>query len=379
MRRLLTIGHSYVVALNRRLAHEVAVQGGGRWDVTAAAPAAFSGDLRPIRLERGSDEACRVVPLPVHFSRSPHLMFYGRGIRDLLGQPWDVVHCWEEPYVAAGAQIARLCPRGARFVFATFQNLPKQYPQPFRWMERQVLRRADGWIAFGRTVHETLAARDGYGRVPSRIIPPGVDTARFRPDRDARARVRAELGWDDTRAVVGFLGRFVRAKGTAVLTSALDRVKAPWRALFVGGGDERPALEVFAAAHPGQVRIVTNVPHDDVPAYLNAMDVVCAPSQTTPAWREQFGRMLIEAMACGVAVAASRSGEIPHVVGGAGTVLPEDDVDRWAEALETLLGDAATRRVHAEAGIARVQERFAWPVVAREHLQFFDDISGTPC
>ena len=63
---------------------------------------------------------------------------------------------------------------------------------------------------------------------------------------------------------------------------------------------------------------MTGVAHDDVPEYLNAMDLLCAPSQTTARWREQFGRMLIEAMACGVPVVASRSGEIPYVVGDAG-------------------------------------------------------------
>src|SRR5258705_6619033 len=55
-RRLLTIGHSYVVATNRRLAHEMAVQGAGEWSVTAAAPARFRGDLRPIRSEEHTSE-----------------------------------------------------------------------------------------------------------------------------------------------------------------------------------------------------------------------------------------------------------------------------------------------------------------------------------
>ncbi len=81
-------------------------------------------------------------------------------------------------------------------------------------------------------------------------------------------------------------------------------------------------------AHPGRVRVLTGVAHDDVPEHLNAMDLLCAPSQTTTRWREQFGRMLIEAMACGVPVVASRSGEIPHVVGDAGLVVDEADVGR---------------------------------------------------
>ena len=68
LKRLLTIGHSYVVAQNRRLAHEMARQGSGEWDVTAAAPARLRGDLRDIELESIPSEACTVVALDV---RSP--------------------------------------------------------------------------------------------------------------------------------------------------------------------------------------------------------------------------------------------------------------------------------------------------------------------
>jgi phosphatidyl-myo-inositol dimannoside synthase len=373
MKRLLTIGHSYVVALNRRLADEMARQGNGCWSVTAAAPESYHGDLRPIALERGSDEACDVRGLPAHLTRFPHLMFYG-GLRKVLAEPWDMIHCWEEPYVTAGAQVATLAPAGVPLVFATFQNLSKQYPPPFNWMERRVLHRADGWIAFGRTIYETQAARPGYSDIPSRVIPPGVDTNRFTPDAEARRRVRSDRGWHDDIPVVGFLGRFVPEKGLALLTAALRRVAEPWRALFVGGGDSRSELDALAASYPGRVSIATHVGHDEVPGYLNAMDVLCAPSQRTPRWREQFGRMLIAAMACGVPVLASRSGEIPHVVGDAGLLLGEDDVEAWTTAIRDVLSNPELRRDLADRGLRRARLEFAWPVVARRHLEFFDDV-----
>src|SRR5437762_1491541 len=76
-RRLLTIGHSYVVAMNRRLAHEMAVQSDGSWQVTAIAPARYRGDLGPITVEPVPGEASRLEPLRVHCDRLPHLMWYG--------------------------------------------------------------------------------------------------------------------------------------------------------------------------------------------------------------------------------------------------------------------------------------------------------------
>ena len=65
------------------------------------------------------------------------------------------MHCWEEPFVLAAAQIARAVPDRTAFVVSSFQNLDKRYPWPLSAFERRVLRRANGWIAFGETVHDT--------------------------------------------------------------------------------------------------------------------------------------------------------------------------------------------------------------------------------
>ncbi len=373
-RRLLTIAHSYVVTLNRRLAQELARA--GEWDVTAVAPTRYRGDFGWLALDAGTDEACDVRGVPVRGSRSAHLMRYGGAFGSILREPWDLVHCWEEPYVVAAWQVARGLPAGVPLVVATFQNIAKTYPPPFRWIEGAVMRRAAGVIAFGRTIEQTLAAR-GFGGLPTRVIPPGVDTALFRPDAARGGDRRRALGWTDG-PVVGYVGRLVPEKGLAVLTAALDRVAAPWRALIVGSGPEEGAVRRWADRHPGRVALVTDAGHADVPAWLDAMDLLCAPSLSTPAWREQFGRMLIEALASGVPVVASDSGEIPFVVGDAAVVVPEGDVAAWAAAIEALLGDAPRRADLAARGRARAVEVYAWPVVARRHLQFFDELMGAP-
>jgi phosphatidylinositol alpha-1,6-mannosyltransferase len=373
MPRLLTIGHSYVVATNRRLAHEMAVQGKGRWEVTAVAPAKLAGDLREVALEPMSDEANALRAVDVKIGAIPHLRFYRR-LRSVLADAWDVVHIWEEPYVVACAQIAAAAPASARVVPATFQNIVKRYPLPFRYLERRVMQRANGWIAFGHTVHEALCTKTEYTARPSRVISPGVDVDRMRSDPDAGADVRRHLGWGNDIPIVGYLGRFVPEKGLTTLMQALEAVRTPWRALFVGGGPMEDDLKAFAAARPDRVRILTGVRHEQVPQHLNAMDMLCAPSETTSRWREQFGRMLVEAMACGVPVIASRSGEIPYVVDEAGILVEERHVPQWTAAIEQVLGDAGKRRDLSARGLARVHERFALPVVARAHLDFFEEL-----
>src|SRR5262245_54759045 len=104
-RRLLSLGHSYVVGANRRLAEEIARAGRGRWEVTVAAPTYFHGgnDLRPVYLQRTDADGLSLVPLRAYLTRYVHVFLYSPRLRGLLADSWDLVHCWEEPYILAGA------------------------------------------------------------------------------------------------------------------------------------------------------------------------------------------------------------------------------------------------------------------------------------
>ena len=375
-RRLVSIAHSYCVALNRRLAHEMAVAGAGEWEVTAVAPSFFQGDLRPVRLEMSHDEACRLEAVPAHFSKHIHFMLYGGRLREVLRKEWDLIHCWEEPYILAGGQVALWADKRAALVYATFQNIEKQYPPPFNRIEQHSMNRASGWIAFGQTIEQTLGKRPCYSERPSRVIPLGVDFDKFHPDAEAKERTLRNLGWSAARPpVVGYLGRFVAEKGLDVLMRALDQTASPWRALFVGAGPLEDQLREWAMRYTDdRVKIVTGVKHDDVPQYLNAMDMLCAPSQTTTAWREQLGRMLIEAFACGVPVVASDSGEIPHVIADTGLIVSEKDETAWAQAIAGLIEDSSRRAEMSKKGIDRARADYSWPRIAKQHLDFFDEL-----
>jgi glycosyltransferase involved in cell wall biosynthesis len=348
--------------------------GGTEWEVTAVAPSFFHGDLRGINLEGMAGEPCRLEAVPVYITNRIHFMMYGRRLRQLLQSSWDLVHCWEEPYIFAGAQAAWWTKPQTPFVFWTAQNIAKRYPPPFSWLERFCLERCAGWLACGQTVVDALLPR-AYDRKPYRIQPLGVDLDRFRPDLEAGAEIHRQLNWQVSGPpVVGYLGRFVAEKGLPILLSALERTKTYWRALFVGGGPLEKQLRHWAVRYPNRVRVVTGIHHEQVPAFLNAMDILCAPSQTLPRWREQLGRMVIEAFSCGVPVIASDSGEIPHVVQDAGVIVSEKDVNGWSHALSELLETPTGRRELSVRGIARAQDTYAWPIIARGHLDFFAEL-----
>jgi glycosyltransferase involved in cell wall biosynthesis len=159
--------------------------------------------------------------------------------------------------------------------------------------------------------------------------------------------------------------------------NVLDDLGTPWRALFVGAGPMEGTLRAWASRFGDRVRICTDVGHNEVPVYLNAMDVLAAPSQTTPTWREQFGRMLIEAFACGVPVIGSDSGEIPFVIQSTGVIVAERDEIAWTHALRSLLNNPEKRHEIADAARARVHGEFAWPAIARKYLEFFDELLQT--
>src|SRR5580704_15923805 len=149
-RRLLTIGHSYCVAVNRRLAHEMAREGGKDWEVTAVAPEFFHGDLRPIHTVRAPSELCHLETVPAFLSSRIHFFFYGRKLHEILSRPWDLVHCWEEPYIVAGGQMAWWSSPRSPLVFRSAQSLNKSYPPPFNWIEKFSMARASGWICSGQ-------------------------------------------------------------------------------------------------------------------------------------------------------------------------------------------------------------------------------------
>jgi len=373
--KLLTVGHSYVVALNRRLADEIARQSDGAWDVTVAAPLFVHGDLRPIPMEPPRPDGVPVVGVPVRFSHRIHLMNYGRTLKRLIqSNPWDLIHIWEEPYIFSGYQLGRWAG-DVPHIFYTNQNLFKRYPFPFSRFERSAIRGCSGWVAGGRLVETAMLGREEYAAKPRRTITLGVDTEIFRPDRTAGAAVREKLGWKNVGPpVVGYLGRFVLEKGFNVLLPALEKLTVDFRVLLVGGGAMKAELKAWGAKFGDRVRIVTGVKHGEVPAYLNAMDLLVAPSQTTLKWREQLGRMLLEAFAVGIPVVGSDSGEIPYVIGDAGVVLPEADIDAWAAAISRLIESPAERERLGYAGRTRALEVFSWPVIARQHIDFFDEV-----
>jgi glycosyltransferase involved in cell wall biosynthesis len=175
---------------------------------------------------------------------------------------------------------------------------------------------------------------------------------------------------------VGFIGRLEPVKGLDVLFDAFDKLTTtPVGLVIAGDGSERRRLQAridgtHTRAHTA--RIIPPVSYTDMPTFLKSLDVLVLPSVTIlPIHREQFGRVLVEAMAAGIPVIGSSSGAIPEVIGDAGLVVPERDPAALADAINRLLNDGELRQALVERGRRRVRERFAWPVIAEQTVQLF--------
>jgi len=119
-----------------------------------------------------------------------------------------------------------------------------------------------------------------------------------------------------------------------------------------------------------------SVLRSDMPAHLCACDAVVLPSYATRTWKEQFGRVLVEAMACGTPVIGSDSGEIPHVVGEAGLIFPEKDAPALRDCLKRMIEDPALRQRLIALGRARAEREYSCEAVATTWLRAIRRLLG---
>jgi glycosyltransferase involved in cell wall biosynthesis len=159
---------------------------------------------------------------------------------------------------------------------------------------------------------------------------------------------------------LGFVGRLVAQKGLDDLAEAVARLGFPIRLLVVGDGPMRGFLEQ-APLGQAELDLRGTLPAEALPDLYAEMDALVLPSRTLPTTAERFGKVLIEAMACGTPVIGSSSGQIPWVIetAGGGVVFPEGDVDELVRCIESLATDPDRRRQLGEAGQEAVDRLYS--------------------
>jgi glycosyltransferase involved in cell wall biosynthesis len=319
----------------------------------------------------GADAEVPVHIVPVRGPVHPNLFWYRR--RELGAvikrvRP-EIVDLHEEPFSLAVARALPLVRReapDAKLCLYTAQNLPKRYPPPFSFFERRALAAAGAAYPCSTEAGERLRARGFRGSV--HVIPLGVTIP---------PKIRRPSG----RIRVGFIGALEPRKGAliAVRAFALAAIGRDASLAVIGSGSELDALrtEAKAAAVIDQVEFTGALSQDEALQRIAGLDVVLVPSLTTAHWKEQFGRVAVQAMAHGAAVIASDSGSLREVVADAGVLIPEGDVDGFAHELRRLLDEPRRRAELSERARVRALEHFSWNVVADKADRMYRELRAS--
>jgi glycosyltransferase involved in cell wall biosynthesis len=299
------------------------------------------------------------------------LFFYRSSLRRALaGWEPELVFLDEEPWSLAALQTYIAFPR-AKVFFFTKENLDKTIPWPFSSLEQWVYRRAAGAFVVSDEVERVLRAKGFRGGIQQ--LHHSYDPELFKSSAlHEKQRMRDEFEIPRNAIVIGYFGRLTVEKGLLDLAAALQQVAQqsdlpPWFFCCVGNGRAEPELKRALSSLPAsQYRMLGALSHDRVGSLLAAIDVLVLPSRTTRRWKEQFGRILVEAMACGAAVVGSDSGEIPHLIkrSGGGLVFREGQASELAASLMRLLREPTLLDQHRTEGRRYVEQTLTHSIVA---------------
>jgi glycosyltransferase involved in cell wall biosynthesis len=345
--RLLVVSHPCAVAVNQAVYAQLQELG---WEPLVVVPNRWRHDYAP--------EAFRPRPLPALEGRLRHLrvLLPGRPQRHFyLARPRRLLQAFR-PHAAFVEQEAfslsafqwglALAKAAIPFGVQAAENVDRRLRRPAPWIRSRILRRA-AFVAARSPAAAALVRRLGAaGEVV--LAPHPV------PNWDTPAHTNGRP------FTIGFAGRLVPDKGIDDLVRAASRLEAPVRLLLAGDGPLRNELQ-RASLPCGEIAIWTGLSHDRVCEAYAEMDVLVLPSRSTPRGAEQFGRVLVEALWCGVPVIGSDCGEIPWVIEttGGGRVFREGDAGELAAILEDLRRQPEHRAELAERGRSAVRRLFS--------------------
>ena len=372
---------SLVVAGYRSVWRELALQ--SSWSVTMIAPHQFrEGGMQDLVCDGNDPRNPPLITLPVRRFHTQAVWFkrLGTTIRHWLkGSPRPKIFlCFAEPYSLTALFTVltllktrwRTCFAGPRprLLFYGFQNIQKKLPLPLILIQYLLFKCADA-IAVAGAEHEQVLRYHGFkGRCIR--LPMWFDPLVFCPKKTD------DPNHSQRTVTIGYAGSLLPEKGISQILDTLietysDSAKAKdlhlANASLAIAGDGPLKLQIIAkidalkklganAIYRGPIAAA------EISAFYQSVDILIVPSLTAPHWKEQFGRVIIEAMACGCVVIGSDSGEIPNVIADSCRIFPENNpqafLDVLAAAVKCVLTDSPRERKRmSELALARFSDR----------------------
>jgi glycosyltransferase involved in cell wall biosynthesis len=376
---LLVVSHPCTTPINQQIYAELEQQTG--WKISLIIPDQWKDEFGNV-LEGGVWPGLQATIERVPVWKNGHIVLhvYKRNwTRYLRKNAFDAIYVHNEPYAMAAAQISWANARTLRvpFGFYSAQNILKQYPPPFSWLEKMVYRQSAFAFPITEAVEEVLRTKKFRGRSEVCALPLDPKIYRSRgPEEDRKLIPRA-----DDEVVIGYVGRIVEPKGLRTLAAALPSLRdLRWKLVIIGKGEFEETFRQLLkdGGVIDRVEFLGFVPHVETPRYLSAFDILVVPSETQPNWKEQFGRVITEAMASGTPVIGSDSGEIPNLIRKAdgGLIFPERNAAEFAKCLRSLMTQKELRQKLAENGRRWVEQEVSLAAVAKKMAATLETVSG---
>lgn len=291
----------------------------------------------------------------------------------------DVVHTWMYHADLLGGLAARLAGVSAVGWCIRNSNLDRDKTKfstravvslcasMSKWVPSRILSCSEK----ARQVH----VGSGYAAEKMVVVPNGFDLTRFKPDIDARHRVRAELGITDQTPLVGLIGRFDPQKNHAGFFEAAGMLHRHMPQVhFVLAGKDIDMGNAALMQAITQEGVLANTHllglRNDIPELMAALDVLASSS-----YGEAFPNVLGEAMACGVPCVVTDVGDSAYIVGDTGRVVASGDMTGFAAALEALLAlPPSEKAALGERAHARVAKYFEIGKVVRQYEDFYETV-----
>jgi glycosyltransferase involved in cell wall biosynthesis len=386
--RILLINSMFVNAHYRRCADELGALPNVELTVLVPDRWRMNGGVLPLDNVRAG-APYRIVIGKAGWRGYENRGFYRSGlVRAISVARPEVIYLMEEPFSIFAAEVlaARaLLGLNIPVVFFTWNNLSLS---TFDYRPSIFYHTISSWslprfnAALTANLDGVRVLRDAGFRKPTERIGYGVDTKHFATVHTPELmQLREQLGLTPEDFVVGFIGRMLWMKGLDLLVEAFAEVRRSGypnaKLLLVGSGDYETDFfrEAKRLGVQSEIRHVRTVPQSQVTAYMHLLNALVLPSRRVGMWSEQFGRVLVEAMAAGVPVVGSNSGAIPEVIGDVGFTFLENDAADLARKLKLLIDlPSITRAQLIERGRMRAREEFTWHRFAQRSYAMLESV-----
>ncbi|MBD2355805.1 glycosyltransferase family 4 protein [Tolypothrix sp. FACHB-123] len=369
--RVLFISHTYVVGVNQGKLNAIAQT--GEVEVGLLAPSNWKA------LEWNRVFAVE-KPYPKIKVYTAPVLFTGKGGAHIYApwKIWQVVNDFQPDLVQVEEEVFSLCAfelalwsriTGKPLVVFGWENMDRTLSMPRRWVRQFVIDTAKLMLP-GNQDGANLLQKWGYTGLMEVIPQMGVDTSLFSPRQGDRQNPEFRIG---------FLGRLVPEKGIDTILAAariLQERGLKSQVILCGSGSHEDALRQEAQKQQVADLVIWrgSVSHKQAPEEISQFDVLILPSRTASTWKEQFGHVLIEAMAMGVPVIGSNSGEIPNVIGRADLVFPEGNAQALAAILERMICDLNWRQELEHYCITRVTQNYTHERIAERLINLWNRV-----